>query len=72
MRERDGTDIEMWLDEFGGARHRDVRVSIDRHALWPDVAPRLAMHARSGVGVFIPDISHFQPLVCHPQKRMIQ
>jgi hypothetical protein len=30
------------------------------------------MHARSGVGVFIPDISHFQPLVCHPQKRMIQ
>ncbi len=59
MRERNGADIEMWLDEFGGARDGNVRMSIDRHALRSYVAPWLAMLARSGVGVFVPRCQPF-------------
>src|SRR5215475_7014052 len=55
----DRAEIEMRLDEFSGARHGNVRVGIDGDAFRPDITPRLAMLARSGVRIFVPDLRHF-------------
>ncbi len=67
MRERDGGKIEMRLDEFGRARHRDVGVRVDGHALRPLFAPRPAVLACGGVGVFVPD-SSFSVLAFSSQR----
>ena len=55
MRQRDGRDFEMRLDEFGRARHRDMGVRVDGDAFRPRLASRLAVRARRGVRVFVPD-----------------
>ena len=63
MRERNGRDVEMRLDEDGGFRHGDMGVGVDGDALRPRLASRLAVFARRSVRIFIPDRRHVACLV---------
>jgi len=71
MRQWNSRNIEMRLDEFAGARNGDVGVGIDGHGLRPLFASWLAVLARRGVRVFVPD-RHYSLRCHHPRRRMIQ
>ncbi len=72
MRKRDGRDIEMRLDEFGRARHRDMAVGVDGDAFRPRIASGFSVRAGRGFRVFVPDVSHFKSSFSRPRKQTIQ
>src|SRR5664279_1711667 len=55
LNQRIGGLLEMRRHDLGDARHRDMRVHIDGETFRPRLAPRLAVFARRGVRVFVPD-----------------